>query len=143
MTNSTSRSQGARYHLIGPFTATLRATDIAECHELPERLFASLLTQGPDLNGRGYVESPRTTGERRPVLWRRIDSRALVIPHRFEFRIPGSGLIEQLGLFSPDGGLMFYGALKSQRQASERPEVFEFPENSVRLLHSKIKSTSS
>jgi len=137
MSLSASPSKPTRFHLIGPFSATLRATELADGRDLPERLFASLLTQGPDLHGRGFMESARTSGERRPVLWRRVDSKALVIPHSFSFKIPGSGLVEQLGLFDGDDRLMFYGPLKSQRQAVERPELFEFPEGSVRLMHSK------
>mgnify|MGYP000974715226 CR=1 FL=1 len=132
-----SHPPATRSFLIGPFAATLRATSSAEGHELPDRLFASLLTQSPGAGGHGYVESPRTAGERRPVRWRRLDSRTLVIPHDFSFAIPGSGLVEELALFDGDGRMMFHGPLKSQRQALERPERFEFPEGSVRLMHSR------
>lgn len=126
-----------RFFLIGPFAAVLRATSSAEGQELPHRLFASLLTQGPSTGGRGYIESPRTAGERRPVRWRRIDTKTLVIPHDFSFVIPGSGLVEELALFDGDGGMMFHGPLRSQRQALERPERFEFPEGNVRLMHTR------
>lgn len=126
-----------RFFLIGPFAAVLKATSSAEGRELPDRLFASLLTQGPSPGGRGYVESPRTVGERRPVRWRRIDSKTLVIPHAFSFAIPGSGLVEELALFDDDGRMMFHGPLRSQRQALERPERFEFPEGNVRLMHAR------
>ncbi|HRO33052.1 MAG TPA: hypothetical protein PLQ03_06525 [Brevundimonas sp.] len=132
-----SQPSAARSFLIGPFAAMLRATSFAEGSDLPDRLFASLLTQAPGTGRHGYVESPRTAGERRPVRWSRVDSRMLVIPHAFGFVIPGSGLVEELALFDGDGRMMFHGPLRSQRQALERPERFEFPEGSVRLMHAR------
>lgn len=135
--------QPTRFFLIGPFAAVLRATSSAEGQELPDRLFASLLTQGPSTDGRGYIESPRTVGERRPVRWRRIDSKTLIIPHDFSFNIPGSGLVEELALFHGDGPMMFHGLLRSQRQALERPERFEFPEGNVRLMHARSSAPLS
>jgi hypothetical protein len=63
----------------------------------------------------------------------------LIVPHDLVFHIPGCGLIEQLGLFDDAGQLMFSGPLKTSRQASERPEVFEFPAEGVRLMHGRLQ----
>lgn len=128
-----------RLHLVGPFRAELHPTPLAMGHNPPERLVASLLTKGPNSAGAAYVESSQTASERRPVRLSRTGRRTLVIPHAFAFRVPGSGLVEQLGLFDEQGRLLFFGNLRSTRQAVERPEIFEFPDGAVTLLHERVE----
>ncbi|PZT98996.1 MAG: hypothetical protein DI624_06465 [Brevundimonas sp.] len=127
-----------RLHLVGPFRAELRPTPFAVRQNPPDRLLAGLLTEGASLTGTAYVESPHTALERRPVRLSRTGRQTLIIPHAFAFRLPGSGLVEQLGLFDEDGRLLFFGNLRSPRQAVERPETFDFPEGAVTLLHERV-----
>lgn len=129
-----------RLYLVGPFNADLRPTQIAAEQNPPERLFAGLLAKAANSLGAGYVESPRTASDRRPVRLARTNPQRLVIPHPFSFRLPGCGLIEQLGLFDADGTLLFFGSLRSARQAVERPEVFEFEEAEVQIRHQLVEA---
>ncbi len=127
---------GGQLHRIGPFTAKLASTPVALSLDVAERLDASLLTQAADTLGRGYTECPRTASSRRPVrLIRRNGSRTFVIPHRFGFHLPGSALIQQLGLFDDEGRLRYFGALSSSRQGFERPEEFSFESGAVEIFH--------
>ncbi|CAN5275953.1 hypothetical protein BH09PSE1_BH09PSE1_05730 [soil metagenome] len=121
---------------IGPFTAKLTPTPLALTLGVPKRLEASLLTRAADTLGRGYTECPRTASCRRPVrLERRAGSKTFIIPHQFAFHLPGSALIQQLGLFDDQGRLRYSGALSSSRQGFERPEEFHFDGGSVEVFH--------
>jgi hypothetical protein len=122
---------------VGPFQAVLQPTPLGETLETPGRLHGSLLTRAADLNGSGYAECARAAAVRRPVRLVRASSRFLTIQHAFSFNLPGSALIEQLGLFDDDDRLLFFGDLKSARQAVERPEVFTFEADAVRIMKSR------
>lgn len=130
-------SAGVRVHLIGPFTARLVSAQHAAELDVPDRLRAGLLTQGANALGLGHIECARAAAEHRPVRLQRIDSRTLVIPHEFAFRLPGSALIQQLGLFDEEGRLRFFGRLSSQKQHVERPEEFRFMAGAVEVMHSR------
>lgn len=127
---------GGQLYRIGPFTAKLTSTPLALSLDVAERLDASLLTQAADTLGRGYTECPRTASSRRPVrLVRRGGSKTFVIPHQFAFHLPGSALIQQLGLFDDQARLRYFGALSSSRQGFERPEEFSFESGAVEIFH--------
>lgn len=122
-----------RLHSIGPFRAKLQAVVHLLGEKLPDRLDASLLSVGADIHGFGYIESSRTAASRRPVRVLKRSAGIATVPHEFAFQVPGSGLIEQLGLFDQQGRLRFFGGLVSSRQGVERPEEFRFEAHSVEL----------
>lgn len=128
---------GARVHLIGPFTARLVSAHHTAELDLPDRLQASLLTQGANSLGLGYIECPRAAADRRPVRLQRVDRRTLIIPHEFAFHLRGSALIQQLGLFDDEERLRFFGRLSSSKQHVERPEEFRFMAGAVEVMHSR------
>lgn len=125
----------SRLHKIGPFTARLIPTMVFRgFEESPGPYYASLLREGADASGSGFVECPRTALDRRRVRVSVLNKSALVIHHPIEFALPGSGLIEQLGLFDSAGQLLFFGPLLSQRQHPVRPETFRFEADSVKII---------
>ena len=128
---------GARLHLIGPFAARLASAHHTAELDVPQRLRASLLTQGANSLGLGYIECPRAAADRRPVRLDRVDRRTLIIPHEFAFYLPGSALIQQLGLFDDEDRLRFFGRLSSSKQHVERPEDFRFMAGAVEVIHSR------
>jgi len=137
LSNGPRPNASTRLHLIGPFRARLVSAHHTAHLDAPERLRASLLTQGANPLGLGHIECPRAAAAQRPVRLQRIDSRTLVIPHQFAFHLPGSALIQQLGLFDDEGRLRFFGQLSSSRQGVERPEDFHFPATTVEVMHSR------
>lgn len=132
-TDTIHATSAARLHAIGPFRTKLQPVVHLLGEDLPDRLNASLLSVGADTHGFGYLESPRTAALRRPVRILKRSARIATVPHEFAFQLPGSGLIEQLGLFDPQGRLRFFGGLVSSRQGVERPEAFHFDAHSVEL----------
>lgn len=115
----------------GPFKAKLTPTHLARTSALPDLLYASLLVQGPAANGHGYVESPRTAQDRKPVRLNVRKPGGVVVPHEIRFNVPGGGLVDHLGLFDSQNRLWFFGRLVAGRQRAERPEVFLFPAGSL------------
>lgn len=130
-------SNGSRLHFIGPFRAKLISAHHTADLPVPERLRASLLTNRADPLGRGHTECARAAAARCPVRLERVDRLTLVIPHEFGFHLPGSGLIQQLGLFDDEARLRFFGPISSSKQRFERPEEFRFMPSAVEILHSQ------
>lgn len=115
-----------------PFTAELAPSlRIKQEAAYPAVLWLALLLGLPDADGHGAVELADANYTRQSVTLSPRSSSHLTIHRPVRFEIPGQPMVRGMALFSEEGELAAYGALRSAYAGYPAPSFIEFKSHQI------------